>query len=217
MCNGELPGAASEEAIVPRPAKFTESRILAAASALIAANGPGAATITAIGGAIGAPNGSIYHRFRSRDALLGRLWLQKAAWFQGNFADALRHSDPRDAARAAALSLPRSVRADLAGARILLLHRREDFLSGGWPPEMTAEAARLGQQVADALTGITRRLFGSSGKPHRLTTTFAILDVPFAAVRRHVAANEHPPAEVDALIVTAMDAILSGRRVGKSH
>jgi AcrR family transcriptional regulator len=200
------------EAVVPRPAKFSEDRILGAASGLIAANGPGAATITAIGHAIGAPNGSIYHRFRSRDALLGRLWLQKAGKFQNNFADALRHSDAAQAARDAALSLPRSVRADFEGARILLLYRREDFLSGGWPPEMTAEAARLGQQVADTLSRITRRLFGGDGKSYRLTTTFAVLDVPFAAVRRHVAANQRPPAQVDALIIAAVDAILSGRQ-----
>ncbi len=197
---------------MPRPEKFSESQILGAAAQLIAANGPAAATITAIGGAIGAPNGSIYHRFRSRDALLGRLWLQKAASFQNVFADALRHPDAHQAARDAALSLPRSVRADLEGARVLLLHRREDFLSAGWPPEMSAEAARLGKQVSDTLARITRRLFGSDTKAHRLTATFAVLDVPFAAVRRHVAANEPPPAQVDALIVTAVDAILAGRR-----
>ena len=69
-----------------------------------------------------------------------------------------------------------------------------------------------GQQVADTLSRITRRLFGGDGKSYRLTTTFAVLDVPFAAVRRHVAANQRPPAQVDALIIAAVDAILSGRQ-----
>ena len=59
-----------------RPTKFTESQILDAAAAIIAAAGPGAATMSAIGTAIGAPSGSLYHRFRTRDELLGRLWLE---------------------------------------------------------------------------------------------------------------------------------------------
>jgi len=74
---------------MPRPEKFTEDQTLDAAGALVAASGPSSATIAAIAAAIGAPNGSIYHRFKTRDALLGRLWLSKAAFFQNNFADAL--------------------------------------------------------------------------------------------------------------------------------
>src|SRR5918995_5936402 len=131
---------------MPRPAKHDETRILEAAASLVAARGPGAATITAIGAAIGAPNGSIYHRFRTRDELLGRLWLRKAAFFQDRFAAALRHPGARQAGLDAALSLPRAAREDFDGARIMLLHRRQDFLGGGWPAEMAAEAERLGEQ-----------------------------------------------------------------------
>src|SRR5262245_41572671 len=78
---------------MPRPAKHDESRILNAAAAIAAKRGPKAATITAIGAAIGAPSGSIYHRFRTRDELLGRLWLSKAQVFQDQFERALQHSD----------------------------------------------------------------------------------------------------------------------------
>ena len=188
---------------MPRPAKHDEARILRAAASLVAARGPGAATITAIAHAIGAPNGSIYHRFRSRDALLGRLWLTKAASFQSNWAQALDHPDAATAGLEAALSLPRSARADLEGARIMLLYRREDFLGDGWPPEMTAEAERLGKQVSDRLADITRRLFGRNTAAARHIATFAILDLPFSAVRRFVAAGEAPPALVDQLVSTA--------------
>jgi AcrR family transcriptional regulator len=198
---------------MPRPEKFTEDRILNAAGALVAASGPSSATITAIAAAIGAPNGSIYHRFKTRDALLGRLWLRKAAFFQNNFANALDHSDPHQAGLNAALSLPRSVRADFVGARIMLLYRREDFLGEGWPSEMQDEAARLGRQVTDALADITLRLFGNRTAASRQAAAFAVLDVPFAAVRRYVGAGEAPPLHVDDLIATAfMAATEHGRR-----
>jgi AcrR family transcriptional regulator len=193
---------------MPRPAKYDESRILTAAASLVAARGPGAATITAIGTAIGAPNGSIYHRFRSRDELLGRLWLSKAEFFQNRWAQALQHPDPRQAGLEAALSLPRGARDDFEGARIMLLHRREDFLSQGWPPEMRKEAARLGKQVNDELGQIARRLFGRNSAAARQVATFAVLDLPFSAVRRFVGAGSRPPVQIDALIAKAFAAVI---------
>ena len=145
---------------MPRPAKYDENGILKAAATIAASRGPGAATIAAIAHAIGAPSGSIYHRFHTRDELLGRLWLDKAAFFQDRWTKALAvSSDAEQAGLAAALSLPRTVREDFNGARILLLHRREDFLSEAWPADMKSEAARLKGQVEHSLEQITRRLF----------------------------------------------------------
>src|SRR5215831_15581337 len=145
---------------MPRPSRFSVAQILDATAAIVAGRGPGAATISAIGNVLKAPSGSIYHRFASRDALLGRLWLSKAAFFQYRFAAALADPDAAKAGLAAALSMPRAVRDDFAGARIMLLHRRDDFLDGDWPPDMAAEAIRLKQQVDNAMNEIARMLFG---------------------------------------------------------
>jgi AcrR family transcriptional regulator len=194
---------------MPRPAKYHESEILRAAASIVAARGPGAATITAIGTAIGAPNGSIYHRFKSRDELLGRLWLTKAQFFQDRWAKALEEPTARKAGLAAALSLPRAAREDFQGARIMLLHRREDFLSQRWPPDMQAEARRLGKQVETMLADITRRLFGNNTVSARHVATFAVLDLPFSAVRRFVGQGEPPPPLVDDLIAKAYAAVIA--------
>jgi AcrR family transcriptional regulator len=196
---------------MPRPARFSDSQILDATATLVASGGPGAATIGAIGAVLDAPSGSIYHRFPSRDVLLGRLWLSKAAFFQNRFVEALRDPDPWSAGREAALSLPRSVRADFAGARIMLLHRRDDFLSAAWPAGMSDEAVRLGQQVDGAINDITRRLFGRVARKTLRLLTFAILDVPFAAVHRHVANGAMPPGYVDGLIDSAYSALVPRR------
>jgi len=194
-----------------RPPKFTDEGILDAAAQIAATSGPAAATMAAIGGCIRAPNASIYHRFRSRDELLGKVWLGKAAVFQHNFVQALAHADATQAGLQAALSLPNSTRADFNGARILLLHRREDFLSGAWPAEMQEEARRLGAQVKQALSALTKRLYGTTAEAARRRTTFAVLDVPFAAVRRYVGANQVPPKEVDEFITTTYLAMVPKR------
>jgi AcrR family transcriptional regulator len=192
---------------MPRPAKFHEAEILAVASDLVASAGPGGATVGAIASRLKAPSGSIYHRFATRDVLLGRLWLQKAAAFQGRVTAALSLPDARAAGLAAALTLPAAARADVPGARILLLHRREDFGSDRWPPELTADAARLEKHLDGALAGLTRRLFGGLSPRALRLATFAIHDLPFAAVRRHVAADETPPPFVDELIRAAYTAL----------
>ena len=193
---------------MPRPTKHSPDRILAAAASIVAAKGPGAATITAIGATIGAPNGSIYHRFRTRDELLGRLWLTKAAFFQNRWAEAVKEPDAWQAGLQAALSLPRAVRDDFEGARIMLLHRREDFLGEGWPPQMQAEAERLGKHIREELSDLTRRLFGRSTPAGRRVTAFAAVDLPFSAVRRFVGEGEPPPRQIDELIAKAYAAVI---------
>ena len=193
---------------MPRLAKFDEGRILDAAAKLVASRGPNAATVAAIGLALGAPSGSIYHRFRSRDALLGRLWLSKATIFQDRWTAALQISDPIEAGLQAALSMPQVVREDLNGARVMLLYRREDFVSDEWPSEMKAEAEALGRQVKDGLSDMARRLFGRNSAAARRTTAFATIDIPYSAVRRYVSDSAAPPAHVDALISRAYHAVI---------
>ena len=197
---------------MPRPSRFSEAQILDATAAIVAADGPSAATIGAIGHMLKAPSGSIYHRFASRDVLLGRLWLSKAAFFQDRFAAALADPDPFKAGLAAALSMPRAVSEDFAGARIMLLHRRDDFLDGDWPPEMACEAIRLKQQVDDAMNEIARRLFGRVSAEALRLVNFAIIDVPLAAVRRHVAVNELPPRSLEDLIARTYAALIAPAR-----
>ena len=197
---------------MPRPSRFSEAQILDATAAIVAADGPGAATIGAIGNVLKAPSGSIYHRFASHDVLLGRLWLSKAAFFQNRFTAALADPDPANAGLAAALSMPRAVRDDFAGARIMLLHRRDDFLDCDWPPDMATEAIRLKHQADDAMNEIARRLFGLVSAETLRLVNFAVIDVPLAAVRRHVAVHELPPASVEDLIARTYAALIAPAR-----
>lgn len=194
---------------MPRAPVFDEPMILAAATRLAAAQGPRAATMVAVATAIGAPSGSIYHRFKSRDVLLARVWLTKAAVFQDRWIAALDNPDAVEAGLGAALSIVHVVRADAEAARIMLLHRREDFLGEGWPAEMASEAERLGRQVSNGLDALTTRLFGRNGAAQRRAAAFATLDVPYAAVRRYVAEGASPPAQIDDLVERAYRAAVA--------
>ena len=201
---------------MPRPAKFDERQILDATARIVATQGAPAATIGAIAQALGAPSGSIYHRFRSRDELLGRLWLDRIGRFQAGVQAALEHPDPDMAAIDAALFTVGWVRADPAGARIALLHRREEFVGGGWPADMAAEAGRMGAEVEAGLATITRRLFGDDTPDLRRAARFAVIDIAYAAVRPHVARAEPPPLGLDALVRAAVTASVAATRAART-
>ena len=67
---------------------FDHADFLDAALALVAKHGPAAVTVAAITARLRAPTGSFYHRFASRDALLGELWLNTVKDFQQGIAAA---------------------------------------------------------------------------------------------------------------------------------
>jgi AcrR family transcriptional regulator len=186
-----------------RPALYPAQQILDTAARLAAADGPAGSTIGAIASALGAPTGSIYHRFGSRDVLLAELWLQTVESFQVGFQAALVGPEPREAGLQGALYTPQWVRAHPAPARLLLLHRREDFLPGGWPSEVSQRAADLGKQGELALRSFSRRALKSTSAQAIRRVRYAVIDLPYAAVRPHVHADEPPPPIVDELIACA--------------
>ncbi|MEU4830898.1 TetR/AcrR family transcriptional regulator [Streptosporangium sp. NPDC023615] len=208
-----------------RQARFTEERILDAALETVAREGVAGATVAAIAARLGAPVGSIYHRFPSRDLLLARLWIRCVQRFQEGFLDALAAGD----LERAAVHTPRWCREHLAEARVLLLHRPADLVAR-WPAELGEELAALDARTAGALTAAaggapelpaTPGLPGPSGLPDpfvpsdpsvpsgRERLVFALVDVPYGAVRRHLAAGQAPPPLVDALVLRTCRAVLS--------
>ena len=72
-------------------AKFSQSDFLGAALAIASEHGPAAVTVASISERLKAPTGSFYHRFASRNVLLGALWLRTVL----NYFPARRHSGYR--------------------------------------------------------------------------------------------------------------------------
>ncbi|WCD85969.1 hypothetical protein KPP03845_102310 [Streptomyces xanthophaeus] len=66
---------------------------------LAAGGGPDAVTMSAVAQAVGAPSGSVYHRFAGRPALLAEVWLRTVEAFQeGYLAQVEAPSEPGAAA-----------------------------------------------------------------------------------------------------------------------
>ncbi len=177
-------------------AKFDEADFKAAALAIAAERGPPAVTVGSITERLKAPTGSFYHRFASRDALLGELWLQTVLDFQRGVTTAL---DAGDGLRAA-LHTPAWAREHLDEARLLLLYHRDDFVQGGWPEPLRDRVAVQTERMAAGFATAARVIFGRAGSPELRRAQFLLAEVPVAAVRRHLERREPPPPLVDELI-----------------
>ncbi len=191
-----------------RHAKFTEDQILDATLHLVADGGPGTTTIAAIAEQLGAPSGSLYHRFKSRDLLLARLWIRTIKRFQHGFLAALADDDLDAAALGAARHVVRWSREHMDEARVLLLFRRED-LATQWAEDLGKELAILNSDVEAALWDYARRRYGVADGAMMQRVTFALVDVPYAAGRRYLLASAPPPPSVDALVAATCRCVLA--------
>lgn len=176
--------------------RFADEAFIDAATALVAEGGPGAATCAAIARRVGAPIGSLYHRFESRAAVLALAWSR----VHGDFVDRLAPLLEAGRARMAALAIADWAREDLRRARFLLLNEAGALFEDGPPPalmqEIAAQEARLDRAFLD---GVART--GDAEDPgHVAWLRFAIFDGPIALLRPHLLAGAAPPDWVDALI-----------------
>jgi len=185
--------------------KYDNGDFLDAALAIAAESGPPAVTVGAITERLGAPVGSFYHRFASRDVLLGQLWLRTVLDFQQGIAAAL---DAGDGLRAA-LHTPAWVRRHLDEARLLLLYHRDDFVQGGWPASQRDGVAAQTERMEAGFSRFARLVFGHAGRDEIRRAQFLLAEVPVGAVRQHLQRREPPPPIVDELIRMTYRAIVT--------
>lgn len=185
-------------------AAFQEADFIASARELAAEHGPAAVTVEAIVRRIGAPTGSFYHRFNSRETVLARVWLEAIGSYQQGFLEALEAND----GLAAALHAVHWARRDPTTAALVLLHRRQDFLAGDWPAPLREEVEAQWRQVEEAVRDFAARAFGRANAQSIRRAQFALADIPIAAVRPHLARREPPPPIVDHLVTAAYKAVM---------
>jgi AcrR family transcriptional regulator len=190
---------------------FSRADFLGAARALAAAAGPAAVTVGSVTERLGAPSGSFYYRFASRDVLLAELWLATALAFQQGFVAAINAGD----GLAAALHTPVWVRAHLDDARLFLLHHRDDFVQGDWPKPLVSGVARQARRVDACYKRFARETLGGVDSERRRLARFVLADVPKAAVGPHLRRGELPPPIVDHMVTTTYRAVVTASRARK--
>jgi AcrR family transcriptional regulator len=187
--------------LVARPARYSVDELLDAAAALLAGDGPAAVSMSAVARAVGAPSGSVYHRFPTRAALCGELWMRTEERFQGGFVDALASpGGTTERCVAAARFAVQWCREHPVEAQVLLAGA--DALDrAAWPESIATRRERLHRTV-------NRLRAELDADPDRLSA--ALVDVPYAVVRRHLVAGQRIPGAVDGIVEDCVRALISG-------
>ncbi|MBF6210303.1 TetR family transcriptional regulator [Nocardia puris] len=174
------------------PRKHDTDAILDAARALVLADGPRAASVAAIAAASGAPVGTLYHRFGNRNGVLTAAWLRALARFQERTLAAAAPDDPVEAGVAmvaAAVGFGRDLPDD---ARLLLELRPRDLLDGAPDAEFHERLSTMNAPLFGRLRRMARELLGGDGARELDAISRAVVDLPYAALRRHAHAPSLP-------------------------
>lgn len=160
---------------------FDRERILDAALHVLARQGSQRISVTAVARELGAPSGSIYHRFPSRDLLLAALWVRSVGRFQIGYREALRADDPWCGLRRAVEHVVGWSEAHREEAALLMRHGRSELLAR-WPDELREDLAALNDDVVDDLAAWARRAAGAGSALRPDAVRFAAVTIPEAAV-----------------------------------
>lgn len=200
--------------MIPRQT-FSTDAILDAARDVVVRDGARALTIDAVTRATAAPVGSIYHRFRSVDELLARLWLRAARRSQDaglQAAAALGErawDDPVEAAVTVALALYDFCVRERTDAILLASFRPADLLRLQLPAELATDLTTINESIEPLIDRAARACFGRANARTRDLVHLVLADMPYGFARRHVEAGLTPPPSRRAALGLAVRAVLS--------
>lgn len=186
-----------------RKAHFKNEEFIDSAIQIIAEEGLGALTIAGLSTRVTAPIGSVYHRFPSRDALIAELWLNIIESFQNEWLKILETDG-----RKATLFCLDWARNHPNEARVMLLYRMEDLVSGDWPKDLQKRAQRLSKQLREGVAAFTKKQFGKVTNEYTDRTLFALHDAPMGILRRYLQDNKTPAKSVADIILETYNAVI---------
>ncbi|MFE3191725.1 TetR/AcrR family transcriptional regulator [Nocardia sp. NPDC059240] len=185
------------------PRKHDTDVILDAARALVLREGPRAAGVAAIAAASGAPVGTLYHRFGNRNGVLIEAWIRALDRFQSRVLAAAEADDPIEAAVAMTAGAVAFGRECLEDAKLLLELRPSDLVDGAPDTEFRDRLARMNEPLFALLHRIATGVYGADGEREIDAVSRAVVDLPYAALRRHSHAAELPAWLEDDLAIAA--------------
>lgn len=165
------------------PRKHETGVILDAARVIVLAEGPRAASVAAIAKASGAPAGTLYHRFGNRDGILAAVWLRALERFQ-TMAMAQSEVTALESAVAMAVAAIAFARQWPDDARLLVNFRPSDLMDGP-DADFGTTLAAMNRPLTDRLERIARELYGRSDVRTMAAVARAVVDLPYAVVRRY--------------------------------
>ncbi|WGX94548.1 TetR/AcrR family transcriptional regulator [Nocardioides sp. L-11A] len=186
-------------------AKFTSDGILDACAEEVLANG-GDVRIADIASRLGAPTGSIYHRFGSRQELLVRLWLRSVGRFHVDYLAAGDQDDPERALLAMAECVVAFSRDHQLDAVAMTLYRHSRLVLTA-PESCREDVENINVGIHDRLAVLAERRYEHTTERHRFLVRLAAAESPYGLVRPYL--WNSVPASLPEAVVASSRAILA--------
>ncbi|MDO5093519.1 MAG: TetR/AcrR family transcriptional regulator [Propionibacteriaceae bacterium] len=189
---------------------FSHDDLLDAAAAAVLVHWR-SATVRHVQEISGAPSGSIYHRFPSRDALFGALWERSIRRFHAGLFEALKDPDPHQALLAATAHVPRFCREHPSDAKAMTLYRLPDLVN--LVPETHREELRSINDLANhELASVTQARYQTDSERHYQLALVATRQCPYGMIRPMI--GQDIPLDMDDMCLAAAEGILA---LGDKH
>ena len=199
-----------------RLAKFNENHFIDSAITVAAQCGVAAVSMSAIAVKAGAPIGSVYHRFDSRNAILARAWLRVKSDFREEVASLWGEGDTW----AGVHGLLDWCRRKPVYARFLLQCEDSPDFNGGLDEELQAaleqEQAALDACFTRCAAAMPDAAEGRTGLDH-LVLKFMLIDAPVAVVKPYLTQERARPSSVDAMLRASHDAVRGWAALPTTH
>jgi AcrR family transcriptional regulator len=193
-----------------RTPRFTDDQLIDAARDAIATYGRGA-TIAQVGAVSGAPTGSIYHRFRSREQLMILLWLRSIERFHVRlFAVADEHRDPEDALVAMAVETARYCRQHPSEALAMTLYRYDRLVVSA-PESLLPRVIPINDRAFKLLATLGARCHPEmTHDQHFVEMIFTcVVGLCYGLIRPYIVSGTPIPDWLDPVIISSCRAALS--------
>ncbi|GAA3692222.1 TetR/AcrR family transcriptional regulator [Zhihengliuella alba] len=165
-------------------AKFSHDGILDAAAREALEHGTDV-KVGAVARRLGAPSGSIYHRFPSRDELLVQLWLRSVRRFHEHYLAAGGDPDPQRALLGMAVSVASFTREHQSDAAAMTLFR-QSRLAETAPVSCRAEVEQVNVDVHRRLAELAEARYPRRTQRHETLVRMAAIEGPYGLVRPYV-------------------------------
>jgi AcrR family transcriptional regulator len=178
------------------------------ARALVLRDGPRAASVAAIARQSGAPVGTLYHRFGNRDGVLAAAWLRALERFQRRALAAAANPGALETAVAMAGAQVDFAREQPEDARLLLTLRRDDLLDADPDDRFRERLDVLNAPLEQTIADLAKALRGGIDARSLDAVTRAVVDLPNAAIRRHLRDGPALPAWLQGDVEAAVRGLL---------
>lgn len=193
-----------------RRPKYTRDQIIDAAQAEVLKHGFDT-TLSQVAQRIGAPIGSLYHRFSSREELMATLWVRAIKrWHTRLFEIIEAGDDPNEVLVSMAVETARYCRAHPDEARAMTLYRHSNLVVS-CPENLHEEVATINDAIFGRIAELARLRFPARAHdPELVFFVFtSVNQLAYGLVRPFIGSPEPIPQWMDELICLASAAALT--------